>query len=72
MMPFSREERQFVYTWLSNMLGHELSASQLAQYQQGLFDDFFAFLTEQGFQAQVEGIQQQLQQLKQLNWHIWN
>ncbi|HHT7857552.1 molecular chaperone TorD [Pasteurella multocida] len=64
MMPFSREERQFVYTWLSNMLGHELSASQLAQYQQGLFDDFFAFLTEQGFQAQVEGIQQQLQQLK--------
>lgn len=64
MMPFSREERQFVYTWLNNMLGHELSASQLTQYQQGLFNDFFAFLTEQGFQVQVEGIQRQLQQLE--------
>ncbi|MGC6342491.1 molecular chaperone TorD [Bisgaard Taxon 45] len=63
MMQFVSEERQFVYTWLSNMLGHELSASQLAQYQQGLFDDFFAFLAEQGFPAQIEHIRQQLQQL---------
>lgn len=68
MMQFEREERQFVYTWLSNLLGKELSESQLVQYQQGAFDDFFAFLSEQGFQSQVAVIQQELQRLKTLDF----
>ncbi|MGC7559908.1 molecular chaperone TorD [Pasteurella sp. PK-2025] len=67
MMPFSHEERQFVYTWLSNMLGKELSAEQFTQYQQGMFDDFFAFLAEQGFRVQAMGIQQQFQKLKEVD-----
>lgn len=68
MMQFEREERQFVYTWLSNLLGKELSESQLVQYQQGAFDDFFTFLSEQGFQSQVAVIQQELQRLKTLDF----
>ena len=68
MMQFECEERQFVYTWLSNLLGKELSESQLVQYQQGAFDDFFAFLSEQGFQSQVAVIQQELQRLKTLDF----
>lgn len=68
MMQFEREERQFMYTWLSNLLGKELSESQLVQYQQGAFDDFFTFLSEQGFQSQVAVIQQELQRLKTLDF----
>ncbi|MGC7590361.1 molecular chaperone TorD [Bisgaard Taxon 46] len=68
MMKFEREERQFVYAWLSNLLGQELSESQLVQYQQGAFDEFFAFLSEQGFQSQVAVIQQELQRLKTVDF----
>lgn len=64
-MIMEKEERLFMYKWLSNMLGHELSASQLNQYQQGLFNQFFDYLNQHNWQQWVDDIKQTFKFLAQ-------
>lgn len=64
MIQMTSEERLFVYSWLSNVLGHELSKQQLEQYQNGSFDEFFDFLAQQGFSEEINGIKQSLSEIK--------
>ncbi|AUI66044.1 MULTISPECIES: molecular chaperone TorD [Glaesserella] len=52
------EERRFIYTWFSNLLGRELSDEQLHNLQAGTFEPFFAFMSELGFEQQVANFQQ--------------
>ncbi|MDH2998616.1 molecular chaperone TorD [Pasteurellaceae bacterium LFhippo2] len=54
------EERRFIYTWFSNLLGRELSDEQLQSLQAGTFEPFFAFMAELGFEQQVANFQQKL------------
>ncbi|QGM79958.1 molecular chaperone TorD [Otariodibacter oris] len=65
MIEITSEERLFVYSWLSNVLGHELSKQQLEQYQNGSFDEFFDFLAQQGFSEEIKGIKQSLSDIKE-------
>ncbi|WP_301099281.1 molecular chaperone TorD [Otariodibacter sp.] len=64
MIQITSEERLFVYSWLSNVLGHELSKQQLEQYQNGYFDELFNFLSQQGFSKEINKIKQSLSEIK--------
>ncbi len=65
MIKLTTEENGFIFQWFSNVLGHELSESQFKQFQDGVFSPLFDLLAEQGFQTQVEKIQQEIQSLGQ-------
>ena len=65
-MKLTQTEKSFIYKWFSNVLGHELSESQLQQYQKGVFEPLFMLLSEQGFDELVQNIKQELNALKDL------
>ncbi|QLB12114.1 Tat proofreading chaperone TorD [Bisgaardia hudsonensis] len=66
MINLNKEEKVFLISWFENILSHELTEEQLQQYQQGLFDSLFDFLSEQGFTEQVKQIKNELGQLHQM------
>lgn len=63
MINLTSEERVFLYTWFNHLLGNELSETQLAQYNSGLFQSLFELFEQLGFQAQVNAIQTALTEL---------
>lgn len=49
MIALSYEEKAFIYSWLKNLLSHELTEEQLIQYQQGEFSPLFDFLSAEAY-----------------------
>lgn len=65
MMQLAQEERLFIYSWFSNMLGQELTEQQLIAYQKGTFDSLFAFFAENGFVDYVSSLKKALVEINQ-------
>lgn len=68
MMQLAQEERLFIYSWFSNMLGQELTEQQLIAYQKGTFDSLFAFLAENGFAQNISALKKALIEINQLEF----
>ncbi|WP_249962662.1 molecular chaperone TorD [Histophilus somni] len=66
MITLNTEEKIFIYSWLKNILSHELTEQQLQQYQQGVFTPLFDFLSEQDLAKQINTVRNSLMQLSNL------
>ncbi|MDY4281636.1 MAG: molecular chaperone TorD [[Pasteurella] mairii] len=63
MIALSYEEKDFLYSWLKNLLSHELTEEQLIQYQLGEFSPLFEFLSAQGMAEEMRLIRNELMKL---------
>lgn len=66
MIALSYEEKAFIYSWLKNLLSHELTEEQLIQYQQGEFSPLFDFLSAEGMVEETQLIRNELMKLRKI------
>ncbi|AWX14744.1 molecular chaperone TorD [Mergibacter septicus] len=64
MINLTGEERVFLYTWFNNLLGNELSETQLQQYNSGMFQPLFELFKQLGFSNQIHALETALTELK--------